>query len=151
MPCLAAGARDSRHQRGQPKLRGECSMPLDVAWVCPVVFRVACCTVVSLLKLRHKGSATWFARSSERSSAYRETLCEQKDSCARRCGRVRNFPLISCSFPAHFPFISRSFPVHVPLISRSFPAHFGPISRSFPAHFPFSPPTPGPFPDHFPS
>ena len=148
-------------------------MPLDVAWVCPVVFRVACCTVVSLLKLRHKGSATWLARSSERSSAYRETLCEQKDSCARRCGRVRNFPLISCSFPAHFPFISRSFPahfplisrsfpgisrlisrsfpVHVPLISRSFPAHFRPISRSFPAHFPFSPPTPGPFPDHFPS
>ena len=31
VPCLAAGARDSRHQRGQPKLRGECGMPLDVA------------------------------------------------------------------------------------------------------------------------
>ena len=51
VPCLAAGARDSRHQRGQPKLRGECSMPLEVAEVCPVVFRVACCTVVSLLFL----------------------------------------------------------------------------------------------------
>ena len=30
------------------------------------------------LKLRRKGCATWLARSSERSSAYRETLCEQK-------------------------------------------------------------------------
>ena len=45
VPCLAAGARDSRHQRGQPKLRGECGMPLDGSLGLPRSF--SCCMLYS--------------------------------------------------------------------------------------------------------
>ena len=65
-----------------------CSLDLSRSFSCCMVY--SCFTCLFWLNSCCKGRIACLARSSERSSAYCETLREQKDSCARWCGRARS-------------------------------------------------------------